>query len=226
MKIAFITHAIGVGGGSLSSSKTIQYLIEKKLLIPDQCIIIHQGRQQPSTEKNDVYFNLKKSIMCYQCKLPFSLAYKGSPSYKHAIYYEIYRYILLTYITLYFFISFNKILKKERISVVHLNSLVLWPLLLVLPKQMKKIVHIREPPNELIEGKIAVFIMKRYATKIISIDYITNSMFKDSDKSVVIMNPFDMRMARSLRQKKNILKKQFTINPETFIISIIGRIED
>jgi hypothetical protein len=91
---------------------------------------------------------------------------------------------------------------------------------------MKKVIHIREVPSHTILSKIAIWCIKKYAARIISIDYISNFEFKDCGKSIIIMNPFDMRIARSLkRSSKNILKLKYNIKPDTFIISIIGRIE-
>ena len=79
LKIAFITHATGIGGATISSTTVIQYLVENSLLKPENCIIIHEKQDLPSNYHNDVYFNLKKSIKFYECKLPSSYVIKGTP---------------------------------------------------------------------------------------------------------------------------------------------------
>ena len=224
MKIAFITHAIGIGGGSLSSSMTIQYLLEKEFLKPENCIILHEERPEPTNEKNDVYFKLRSSIKFFQVRLPFSLAYKGSNSQNNAAFYEFYRFVLMMIKSINFLLFYNKILNEEEVTVVHLNSLVLWPLLPVLPGSMKKIIHIREVPNDSVEARIAIFIIRRYATKIISIDPISDIPFSDSGKSVVILNPISMTTSRALRSRKNELKREWGISPGSFVVSIFGRI--
>jgi glycosyltransferase involved in cell wall biosynthesis len=91
---------------------------------------------------------------------------------------------------------------------------------------MKKIIHIREVPNNSIEARIAIFVITRYANKIISIDPISNEAFSNLKKSVVIFNPFNMKRARQLREKKDEIKLKYKIQPATFVISIIGRIEE
>ena len=221
MKIAFITHATSFGGAALSSSKTIQFLLDKGLLQPEECLLIQPKHRDPSDEKNDVYFNLKKKLYFYEFKLPFSPVFKGATSDYIIRLFNIYKGIISIFSFLFFY---NKILKREKITVVHLNSLVLWPILLVLPKSMKKIIHIREVPNDSIEAKIAIFVITRHATKIISIDPISNISFFKSGKSVVISNPYTMTKSRQIRQIKKSIKLEFGIPPESFIVSIFGLI--
>jgi glycosyltransferase involved in cell wall biosynthesis len=223
MKMAFILHAVGGGGAPLSLVINLQKLLDEGLLSPHEFILIHGKQHTPSNKKNDLFFNLKKNIKFYEFKLPFSLVIKGATS---TIFTSFYRPLNNFISLIYFLFYYNKILKQENITIVHLNSLVLWPLLLVLPKSMKRVIHIREVPSNTLFSKLAIWCIKKYTTRIVSIDYISNYDFKDCGKSVIIMNPFDMRIARSLkRSSKNMLKLKYDIKPETFIISIIGRIE-
>lgn len=222
MKIAFITHAIGVGGGSLSSSNTIRYLIDHEYLKPDDCIIIHAKTKEETNEKNDVYYCFREKVKFYEFNIPFSPVFKGSSSNIFINLYQNYNEIISC---LLFILKYNKILKRENITVVHLNSIVLWPLLLVLPTSIKKVIHIREVPNNSLESRIAIFIIKRNATKIISIDPISNIHFSKSSKSIVILNPFTMSTSRFLRRSKKSIKSEMGIHQNKFIVSIIGRVE-
>ena len=221
MKIAFITHTTTFGGAGLSSSKTIQFLLDKGLLQPEECLLIQPRVRDPSNEKNDLYFNLKKTIKFYEFKLPFSPVFKGVTSnYLIKLSYTYKEFIAIFSYLVYY----NKILKQEKITIVHLNSLVLWPLLLVLPKSIKTVIHIREVPNNSIEARIAIFVITHYATKIISIDPISDISFSNSGKSVVISNPYNMTISRELRPLKNSIKSELGIPPESFVVSIFGLI--
>ncbi len=221
MKIAFIAHAIGVGGGSLSSSTTIQYLLDAGKLKPEDCIIIHDKVKGQSNEKNDLYFNLKNSIKSYECILPFSPIYKGAPI---NLFLKLYSPFKQFFLTIIFFFRYNTILRREGVTTIHLNSMVLWPLLLVLPKSMNRVIHIREVPDGSIGARIAIFVIIRYATKIISIDPISDLSFSSSGKSIVIINPFDMTQSRTLRAQKKSIKAELGIPPDAFIVSLFGTV--
>jgi hypothetical protein len=222
VKVAFITHAIVVGGAALSSSTTIRYLLDKGLLRPEECVIIHDNPGEISPEKTDVYYDLKKSVKWYKCRLPFSLVFKGAPTGVVIRLINVYKVFIAT---CSFFFNGNRVLLREKITVVHLNSFALWPLLLVLPGPVKKVIHIREVPNNTIEARIAVAIVKRYATSIVPIDPISDRPFSGTGKSRVIFNPVDMRESRRLRLRKSLVKQEFGIPPQAFVVSIFGGVE-
>jgi len=222
LKIAFITHTTIIGGAALSSSKAIQFLLDNGLLQPEKCLLIQPKYRDPSNEKNDAYFNVKKSIKkVYEFKLPFSPIFKGTTSnYIIKIYYLYNEFFaLISYIFYY-----NKIIRREKITVVHLNSIVLWPLLLVLPKSVKIVIHIREVLINSIEARIAIFVINRHATKIISIDRISDIPFSKSGKSIVISNPYNMTASRQLRPSKKSIKLELGIPQESFVVSLFGQI--
>lgn len=89
---------------------------------------------------------------------------------------------------------------------------------------MKRVIHIREVSNDSIEARIAIFIIKRYATKIISIDQISDNPFSECGKSVVISNPYSMTKSRQMRQIKKSIKSELGIPLEYFVVSIFGLI--
>jgi len=221
LKIAFITHAIGVGGAAISSTTTIQNLIDTGLLKSEECLIIHNKISQKTDKKKDLYFNLKKEIKFYEFKLPFSLVFKGATSNGFT---RVYHFVSDCVALLSFLLFYNKILRQEKITTIHLNSLVLWPLLLVIPRSMQSVIHIREVPNTSMTSRIAIFVINRYASKIIAIDPISDIPFSKSGKSTVISNPFNMTNARQLRSSKNTIKSELGIPPEMFVVSIFGLI--
>jgi glycosyltransferase involved in cell wall biosynthesis len=221
LKIAFITHAIGVGGAAISSTTTIQNLIDTGLLKPEECLIIHNKLRQKTDKNNDLYFNLKMKIKFYEFKLPFSLVYKGADLNGLT---RVYHFVNDCVALLSFLLFYNKILRQEKITTIHLNSLVLWPLLLVIPRSMQSVIHIREIPNTSMTSRIAIYVINCYASKIISIDPICNIPFSKSGKSTVISNPFNMTKARQLRPLKNTIKPELEIPPEMFVVSIFGLI--
>ena len=219
MKIAFFTQTTNVGGAAISSVMVIQHLIAKGLIKPEECIIIQNKEKKISTEKNDVYFTIKKTIKFFEFRLPFSLVFKGGSSDYSKKIYRIYGEIISLF---YFIFVYNRILKQEKITIVHLNSLVLWPLLVVLPKSMKRVIHIREVPNTSIEARIAIFITNHCATGIVSIDPITNIPFVKSGKSQIIPNPFHMTESRRLRAFKDTIKTELGIPPKSLVVSLFG----
>lgn len=221
MKIAFITHTTIVGGAAISSTTVIQYLIDTGLIKPEECILIQNKEKNISTEKNDVYFNLKKTIKFFHFRLPFSLVFKGGTSNCFKKLYLIFGEVISIF---YFLLIYNKILKQEKITIVHLNSLVLWPLLLVLPKSMKRVIHIREIPNNSMEARIAILVINHLATDIISIDPITIIPFVQSRKSHIISNPFNMTESRRLRTIKDSIKMELGIPPKSLVVSLFGPI--
>ena len=223
MKIAFITHTTSVGGAALSSSKTIQFLLDKGLLQPEECLLIQPRCRDPSHEKNDLYYFLKQKIRHYEWQLPWSPVDQigGYPSLTRKMY-----WFLITIRALFFFIFlYPELLKKEKIQIVHLNSIVLWPILLVLPNNVRAIIHVREGFLNSIEAKIAQKIIREKASAIISIDHFCAIPFSGNPKSIVILNPFNMSKARMMKQSKNEIKKKYGISNDTFVVSVIGRIE-
>lgn len=188
---------------------------------PEECIIIHNKEKKISTEKNDVYFTIKKTIKFFEFRLPFSLVFKGGSSDYSKKMYRISGEIISIF---YFIFVYNRILKREKITTVHLNSLILWPLLLVLPKSMKRVIHIREVPNTSIEARIAIFIINHCATDILSIDPITNIPFAQSGKSQILPNPFNMTESRRLRVFKDNIKMELGIPSKYLVVSLFGPI--
>lgn len=223
MKIAFITHAIGVGGASISSSTVIQYLIDNGRIRAEDCIIVQENPGVESTEKNDIYFQLKKTVRWYDWKLPFSCVIKGAPK---GIRFRLLCLKKNVEAIVFFLFFYSRILKGEQITHVHLNSFILWPLLPVIPKSIRKIIHIREIPRGGLFSDLAVRLTKHYATRIISIDPVSNSTFADDPKSIVIYNPINMTRSRELRKKRKELRSNWGIQEETTVISLVGRIEE
>ena len=224
MKITFIAHATFFGGAALSSTKTIQVLLDKGLLEPENCIIIHAKTCEPTNINNDAYYLLKQKILHFEWVLPWSHVDEigGRPSLATK-----FRSIFINFRNLLFFlVYYYPILKREGVQLVHLNSVVLWPLLLILPKNIDAVIHIREGFNQTVESKIAIFVIKQKAKKIISIDSFCAQPFLNDQKSVIIMNPFNMSIARAMRKTKNEIKEKFGFSSNTFIISIVGLISE
>jgi len=223
LKIAFITHATGFGGAALSSSKTIQFLLDEGLLRPEECLIIQPRSSTPPDEKNDAYYFLKQKICHYVWQLPWSPVDQigGYPSLKRNV-----SCVLANMKSLLFFVFlYNKKLKKEKIEIVHLNSIILWPILLVLPNDVRAIIHVREGFLDSFEAKCAQTIIKKKASEIISIDDFCAMPFSNTSKSIVILNPFNMSKAREMKQSKLELLKKFGLPNDSFVVSVIGRIE-
>lgn len=123
-------------------------------------------------------------------------------------------------------------IEKELVSngyeYIHLNSLVLWPVLLFRTKRIKYIIHIRELPDDkyLLFQKMKKTI-KNKADHIYCIDNKTYEHFADSEKSLLLINPashFFLEEKEKVAFKEKL--KQNTSFDEHFkTISIIGRVE-
>lgn len=224
MKIAFFIHARELGGAAISESVIIEYLVNHGFIQPDECILIQD--KLPShidSERYDLFRNLKNRIRYYEMELPFSNVFRGAPTnFSFILYCWMKNLISLVR----FVHSGRDVLKKENVTVVHLNSIVLWPLLLFIQSDVKGIIHIREVPKFSLWTNFATVIINKYATKIISIDSVSNRPFHNNPKAIVIPNPVDMTEARSRRPGRSLLKQRMGIEKGAFIVSIIGRIEE
>ena len=222
MKIAFILHAVGGGGAPLSLVINLQKLVDEGLLSPEECIFIHEKQRAPSNEKNDLFYFLKQKIRYYEWQLPSSPV--DQIAGPRSLITQVYCFVKNLQALFLFISIYSKILKKEKIQVVHLNSIVLWPLLLVLPNKIRAIIHVREGFLNSIEAKIAQQIIRNKASAIISIDDFCAMPFSNNPKSIVILNPFNMSKARAMKQSKTEIKKKYGLSNDTFIVSVIGQI--
>ena len=235
MNILFITHDVGLYGASRSLGLSIKSLLEYTNLKKDNIYLaynivnfkllrIFSGCSKGSKSILNNYLRSLKHI--YKGAFPFSLSYLGRPE---TLRHRIGSFVLLLIFPVYWFICGKRILKKNSISHIHLNSLVLWPVLLFIPKEIRKIIHIRERHDKKISGIFSDFkinTIKKYADVIIAIDKVTAKPFKDSSKLKIIRNPFDMRIARNKRGEKKKILDKYRISGERSNIALIGSLSE
>jgi len=133
---------------------------------------------------------------------------------------------LLFYI--FWMIKYKKQFKKANIEQIYLNSITLWPMLFVLSKHIKIIMHIREildlnkPFSEIAKSTII-----NKCSELIAIDKKTAFPFLDCNKKItIIRNPFEMKIARGLKEEKYmIICKKYGVNPDKIHVSLIGSIQ-
>jgi len=228
-KTIFITQDIGLYGSSKSLFLTLKGLIGKKYIKKENLIIIYpkaikkfsnKKLKEKLSESNYSEFNDLKSWI-----LPFSHVISGIRISIWEIAKSCIR-ILLFYT--FWICKYRKQLKNKNIKLIYLNSITLWPMLFVLSKNIKTIMHIREilDLNKYF-SRIAKKIIIKKCYELIAIDEKTAIPFLDCNKKLtIIKNPFEMKMARQLKEKKyEILSEKYGLNPKKIHISLIGSIQ-
>ncbi len=224
MRILFITHDVGVYGAAQSLGLLIKALLDNGFVAKEEIFILYSKsfiKKQIVKSKiiNDIVN--KKTVL-----LPISGVYKGyceSPlkNLKNKL-----RNIVALFSS---FITIRKQIKECVPDIVHLNSITLWPLLLVIPEKHKTIIHVREIFNHK-TNKVVKYLFKKAlsrAYRIIAIDKMArNSLEEITDKVEILNNPFDMGKARISREEYyKDLKKNADGNMHKKIIALIGRIQ-
>jgi glycosyltransferase involved in cell wall biosynthesis len=214
-KTAFITHTTDMGGAS-ASLLTVLRALTGKMLYSDHILIY------PKTNKSDAYIQLKHDMTSFQWRLPFSWIFRGA---EPGIHRKAYRMLMEGYAMFAFLFKYNKILVKENVQTIYLNSLVLWCLLPVLPQHLNFVIHIRETVDESLEGKLAIWVIRNFADTIIAIDANVAKPFADLKWKVkIVPNPIDMTRAREERDRKNVLKTRADIPTENVVVALLAPI--
>lgn len=216
MRIAFITHATQRGGAAISNTMNLDYLIDNRILEPKECLLI-----LPEGLEYGMYAKYIGKIPAAKFILPFSWIFVGAAKGVHRKVYRVFKEIISM---LVFLIDQNGFLKKENITHIYLNSMVLWCLLPILPKSMNKTIHIRETFDTSLESRLAKWCICKYADKIITINDSTAAPFKGLPHLVTIANPVDMYESRKLRSSRDEIKQQMGIPKDTFVVSILAPI--
>ena len=216
MKVLFVTHTTGYGGAAISLTTNLEYLLESGKLKAKECLLA-----VPPNKDNiltDAYHKFNGKVPFLFWHMPFSTAYKGGSTKPHVKVYSIVKELIsiLSFITVY-----NRRIKQEGITHIHLNSMVFWSLLPFLPKDIKKVIHVREMITDDYSGKIARRIINRYADTIIAI---SNQTAKGLPKSEIVENPYDMYRARQFRNIRQELKLKFGIPLDSFVVSVFSPI--
>ena len=216
MKTLFVTHTTGYGGAAISLTTDLVYLLENGLLKDQDAAIA-----APYTTTGilqDQYHEFNSKLPFYLWTMPFSTAYKGGSVQVHAKLYSVVKEVTAI---LFWVGAYNRIIRREEFTHIHLNSTVFWSLLPFLPKEVKKIVHVRELISDDYSGKIARKMINRYADTIIAISQQTAKGFP---RAVVVENPYDMYRARQYRNVRAEVKSQMGIPIDSFIVSVFSPI--
>lgn len=219
LKIAFFTHDIGVFGAARSLASTIEALVQTGKITPPDIYIYYKNSEQPS-------YLFAKTPNLQAWFLPCTtLGLKASPNSMITSLKLLPKLVL--FLLLWNF-SYAPHLKANKITHIHLNSLLLWPALLILNKNFRVSIHARElfdKERHPVLSRMITSIIYRRAYKIIAIDNAAAQQFNRSQKTVVITNPINMKAARNLRTKRSRLCTKYSLDPTKQIVSIVGRIE-
>ena len=216
MKILFLGHTTGNGGAAISLTTNLRYLIETEQLDPKECLIA-----VPHNERNwwgGPYWWFKDKIPFRFWFMPFSVAEKGGSKRLRS---KLYSIVKETISIILFTGVYNHSIRKEKVTHIHLNSFVFWSLLPFLPKEIIKIIHVREMLSDDFSGRYAARIINRYADKIITI---SAQCAEKLPTAIICENPYDMYRARQYRNVRNELKSRIGLRENPFIISVIAPI--
>lgn len=225
MKIAFITPDVSIYGSSRSLVDTINALTSDNVVDNNILLIYSKTFIKTTSFQNSLFGNNVANAESWI--LPFSSIYKGADKRIVTLIKNIFRLVLFSFL---FNIKYKFKFKDENVDIIHINSIVLWPILLFKPKNTRVIMYIRE---KLIDNKFSIlsYIAKRTilnrSEAIIAIDELTSAPFKGSERLNIIRNPFDMKRAFELKNNnREELIKKYNLPENSFYVSIIGRIEE
>ena len=216
MKMAFITHDVGIYGGSRSLRNLILQINNQH----DIHIIVHKPyRNKQNINNISNWFHVKKEKI-HEFRLPFSYCFYGKPQFN--IKRKIINYILQTKWRYVDYLKLYKFLNKEIFDVIHLNSIILHQ---ILNNRFKMIIHIRE-----IYDRKTTSVIKNLekANGLIFIDLTTQEVFKKANfnRAIILNNPYDMTILSKFSYKVFMLGTPYEIEwKEKIIFSIIGRVE-
>lgn len=110
--------------------------------------------------------------------------------------------------------------RKKEYDYIHLNSLILFPLI---DEKSKYIIHVREVFQSSDEAKKRIVQQLNRAAGVVYIGEAEKKPFADIKvPSIVLTNPFDMRYLKNYSQ--NEIYKKYSINKDTVIIAMLGMI--
>lgn len=216
MKILFIGHTTGYGGAAISLTTNIRYLVETEQLDPKECLFA-----VPHNERNwreGPYWWFKDRILFRYWFMPFSVAEKGGSKRIRS---KLYSIVKETVSIVLFTCVYNHRIRKEKVTHIHLNSFVFWSLLPFLPKEIIKIIHVREMPSDDFSGRFAARIINKYTDRIIAI---SAQCAEKLPGAVICENPYDMYRARQYRNVRSELKCRIRLHGIPFIVSVIAPI--
>jgi len=216
MKILFIGHTTGYGGAAISFTTNLRHLIETNQVDPKECLVA-----VPHNERNwceGAYWWFKDKIPFRFWFMPFSVAEKGGSKRIRS---KLYSIVKETVSIILFLGVYNHRIRKEKVTHIHLNSFVFWSLLPFLPKEIIKIIHVREMMSDDFSGRFAARIINKYADKIIAI---SAQCAEKLPGAIICENPYTMYRARQYRNVRNELKSRIGLNENPFIVSVIAPI--
>ena len=155
------------------------------------------------------------------------MVYKGGKSYFIEKFTHLVKNI---FAVLLWYTMYLRKLSRIDIKYIHINSLTLWPLLLMIPKKYKTIIHCREILDEKsspIYCKFVRYVIIKRSDLIIAIDKLTAEPFEPyTSKVKTIDNPFDMCEAKNLKYNSyHDICKKYNLDPSKSYVSLVGNIQ-
>lgn len=226
MQVAFVTHDVGLYGAARSLHGSITSLIGNGYLGFDDVVLIYDrslSKKPPPLRESFLFREFEKGI---QWVLPVSGLYEGGRVDKLSALKTV---IKLGVFALLWHVRYKRRLKKSGVQRIHLNSLTLWPMLLILPRHAKIVMHIREILDERScpwMSRIAKHLILTRCHRIIAIDKLTAAPFLGTSAQVdILQNPFDMSRARALRRGcMGGICRKYGLDPEKRHIALIGKV--
>ena len=223
MKSLFIIHSTNTIYGAARSLSTVtrNWDDEFDIILPKDFPRDIFRKKSRYNEDDFRQFYGKNLQNIYYMWLPFS--FPIDVEYKETLKWKV-KYRVNYLLGKLFCGRIKKIIRSNSYDIIHLNSLILFPLL---KKKQPMYIHVREVANA---GKIRMKLMARklmQARGIVFIDYATQkpfgSVLKDTP-SIVLNNPFDMRGIEQLDKGK--IRKRYGIYPDEVVFTIAGNVSE
>jgi len=226
LKLAFFTHDVGIYGAARSLSSALRGLRTEGLADRGNLWLFHH--EDPHTSApgpSELFEEIPNRIRCY---LPFSKLYVGSVVRPHGLEWAAQALKARRFLENWY-THVQHVVEQQRFDCIHLNSHVLWPLLLVLPKKVRVVVHIRDLVDKerfRLRSSMMVKLIQQRADCIIAIDRLTADPFVDSGKVTVLTNPVDMEAVYSLRNDLASVHRRFGLSSGKRYVAQIGQISE
>lgn len=217
MKILYITHS---GDLTYGAAKSLKYILNN-IDVEYDLICTKRLFKEYGEENIRIYTgNRVKNI--YPMWLPYEDEVMLPKSYVKLSKYRILRGTIRRYLTklqaMYSKLIIYKMIYKNNYDIVHLNSIVLYPLL---SSKFNTIIHIRELYNGKSKQTFSRYI--QMASGVVFIDNASSQELTDIpiEKKIILNNPIDMTSINELSQE--VISKKYNISIKNKVVfSIIG----
>ncbi|MGD9679057.1 MAG: glycosyltransferase [Vulcanibacillus sp.] len=217
MKILYITHS---GDLTYGAAKSLKYILNN--IEVDYDLVCTKRLFKEYGEENIRVYTGNRVKNIYPMWLPYEDEVMLPNSHMKLSKYRILRGTIRKYLTklqaMYSKLIIYRIICKNNYDIVHLNSIVLFPLIF---SKFNTIIHIRELYNGKFKQKFSRYIQK--ASGVVFIDNATSQELIEIpiENKIILNNPIDMTALNEISEESILKKFKLSIKNKV-VFSIIG----